>query len=77
MKVPLSRNIGVMNRKAGKLKKSMLGAKAVKHMAIAENSKPPKKATTGIRRTRGLVINPNAAIMASKVFWKYIRTNDA
>jgi len=44
------------------LKKSMFGAREVKHMAMAENIKPQKKATRGISRNSGLVIKPNAAI---------------
>ncbi len=39
----------------------MLGAMAVKHMAIAENIKPVKKATKGIKMKNGLAINPKAA----------------
>ena len=52
--VPLKRNIGVMNRKVGKLKKSISGAIAVKHIANAANSSPPKKAKTGTNRNSGL-----------------------
>ena len=33
-----------MNRKVGKLKKSMVEAEAVKHMASDAKSRPPKKA---------------------------------
>lgn len=77
-------------------------------MAIAENIRPPKKASRGIRMNSGLEIRPKAAttartmveltmllvaphksspamtssmligvaMMASKVFWKYMRTNE-
>ena len=87
----------------------MLGATAVKHMAIEANISPPKKAIRGNKKNSGLVTNPKAAItaktivaliidlvapqrsspamtsstltgvvtMASKVFWKYMRTNEA
>ncbi len=97
------------------MKKSMSGAAAVKHMAIDENSKPPKNMTSGMRKTKGEVTRGTAvnrlakpitastiealivarvapqssspattsstltgvAMMASKVFWKYMRTNEA
>jgi hypothetical protein len=36
------------------LKKSMLGAAAVKHMAIALKSNPPKNAMMGIKNTSGV-----------------------
>ena len=107
--MPLKKNIGVKKRKEGKLKKSMLGATAVKHMAIEANINPPKNANGITSRNRGLLIKPKAAItantivalivdlvapqrsspattsstligvatMASKVFWKYIRTKEA
>ncbi len=107
--VPLKRNIGVMNRKVGKLKKSISGATAVKHIAKAANSSPPKNAKTGTNKNSGLETKPKAAItpntivafmvarvaphrsspaitsstltgvaiIASNVFWKYMRTNDA
>jgi hypothetical protein len=39
----------------------MFGAKAVKHMAIAENIKPERKANNGIRKIKGLETNPNTA----------------
>ena len=93
----------------------MLGAAAVKHMAIELNMSPPKNEITGTSRNSGEVINglgvknPASAItestivefmvalvapqssspattsstetgvatMASKVFWKYMRTNEA
>ncbi len=87
----------------------MFGAIAVKHIAIDAKSNPPKKATNGNSKNRGLEIKPKAPItantivalikdrvapqssspattsstligvatIASKVFWKYIRTNDA
>ena len=107
--VPHKKNMGVRKRNEGKLKKSMLGAKAVKHMAIELNIKPPKNAKSGTNRNIGLVIKPKSATthstmvafivarvapqssspattsstlmgvatMASKVFWKYMRTNEA
>jgi hypothetical protein len=87
----------------------MLGAIAVKHIAMDANINPPKKAIRGNKKNSGLVTNPKTAItvktivaliidrvapqrsspattsstltgvatMASKVFWKYIRTNEA
>ena len=107
--VPLSKNMGVINRNVGKLKKSMLDAKAVKHIASEAKSSPPKNATIGTRTAQGLEIKPKTAttiktivplmaarvapqrsspaitsstltgvaMIASKVFWKYMRTNDA
>ena len=113
--VPHKKNMGVRNRNEGKLKKSMFGATAVKHMAMALNIKPAKNAISGTSRNSGLVIkgtvvnNPETAMttktmvafivarvapqrsspattsstltgvatMASKVFWKYMRTNEA
>ncbi len=108
-KVPHKKNMGVRNRNEGKLKKSMLGATDVKHIAIEANIKPPKNANGITSRNSGLEIKPKAATtantmvvlivarvapqrsspattsstltgvatMASKVFWKYMRTNDA
>ena len=93
----------------------MFGAAAVKHMAMDEKSKPPKKAISGTNRnkgeeTSGTAVNRLAtpittntivafmvervaphrispattsstltgvATMASNVFWKYMRTNEA
>jgi hypothetical protein len=60
--VPLNRNIGVMNRNPGQSKKSIFGARDVKHSAIAENISPATKATSGISRNIGLVTRPKAAI---------------
>ena len=86
----------------------MLGAMAVKHMAIDANINPPRKASSGTKRKSGLEIKPKAAIttstvvefivarvaphtsspaitsstltgvaiMASNVFWKYMRTKE-
>ncbi len=96
------------------MKKSMLGAAAVKHIAIELNINPPKKANGIASRNRGEKINgltvkltapitartmvalivalvaphssspattsstlTGVATIASKVFWKYMRTNDA
>lgn len=91
------------------MKKSMLGAMAVKHIAMAANSNPPKNAIGITNKNSGLVTKPKSAItaktmvaliidrvapqrsspattsstltgvatMASKVFWKYMRTNEA
>ena len=42
----------------------MFGASDVKHIAIAENISPPKKAIIGTRRNIGLEINPKAAMTA-------------
>lgn len=39
------------------MKKSILGATAVKHIAIPDSIRPPKNAITGISRNSGLVIN--------------------
>ena len=107
--MPHRKNIGVRNRNEGKLKKSMFGATAVKHIAMEANINPPKNANGITSRNSGLVINPKTAItantmvalivdlvapqrsspattsstltgvatMASKVFWKYMRTNEA
>ena len=107
--MPHKKNIGVRKRKLGKLKKSILGAAAVKHIAIEANIRPPAKANGIASRKRGLLIKPKAATtastivelmvarvaphsnspattsstligvatMASNVFWKYMRTNEA
>ncbi len=107
--VPHRKNMGVRKRKEGKLKKSMFGAAAVKHIAMEANINPPKNARGTISKARGVDTNPNAATtaktidelivdlvaphssspattsstltgvatMASKVFWKYMRTNEA
>jgi hypothetical protein len=64
-KVPLKKNIGVRKRNEGKLKKSMFGAAAVKHMAMEENIKPTKNAMGITSRNKGLLIKPNAATTAS------------
>ena len=45
----------------------MLGATAVKHIAMAPNINPPKKAITGTSRKRGLVIKPKIAITPSTI----------
>jgi len=63
--VPLSKNIGVMNRKVGKLKKSIVEAKAVKHMANEANRSPPKNAIIGTRTANGLETKPKVATTAS------------
>lgn len=86
----------------------MLGAIAVKHMAMEANINPPKKAKRGTNMKKGVETKPKAAtttnaveelmvarvaphrsspaitsstltgvaIIASKVFWKYIRTKE-
>ena len=59
--VPLRRNIGVMKRKVGYSKESILGEMAVKHMAMDENNSPTRKETSGISRNRGLGVKPKAA----------------
>jgi hypothetical protein len=108
-KVPHKKNMGVKNKNEGKLKKSMFGAAAVKHIAMELNISPPKNASGITSRNSGLEIKPKAATtaktmvelivalvaphrsspattsstltgvatMASKVFWKYMRTNEA
>ena len=107
--MPHKKNIGVKNKKEGKLKKSMFGATEVKHIAIEANISPPKKARGITSRNSGLEIKPKAAttaktmvvlnvarvapqssspattsstlmgvaMIASKVFWKYMRTKEA
>lgn len=65
--VPHKKNIGVRNRKDGKLKKSMFGAAAVKHMAIELNIRPPKKASGIAKRNSGLEIKPKIATTASTI----------
>ena len=42
----------------------MLGASEVKHMAMAENISPVKKAIGRISRTRGVEMRPKAAMTA-------------
>ena len=54
-KVPVKKNIGVKKRNVGKLKKSIFGATAVKHMAMEENIKPPKNAI-GIMRMKNAAL---------------------
>src|SRR5208283_1984191 len=66
-KVPLRKNIGVRNKNEGKLKKSMLGATAVKHIAMEPNSNPPKNASGTTNRNSGLLINPKIAITANTI----------
>src|SRR5690606_38306834 len=44
-----------------KLKKSMFGARAVKHIPKDANRSPPKKAKTGTKINKGLEIRPKAA----------------
>lgn len=66
-KVPHKKNMGVRKRNEGKLKKSMFGAAAVKHMAMDENIKPTKKAIGITSRNRGLLIKPKAATTASTI----------
>ena len=65
--VPLKKNIGVKKRKVGKLKKSMLGAAAVKHMAMEPNISPPKNAIGTIIRNSGLEIKPKVATTANTI----------
>ena len=60
--MPHKKNIGVKNRNDGKLKKSIFGAAAVKHMAIEANINPPKKAIGITSRNSGLEIKPKTAI---------------
>ena len=66
-KVPLSRNMGVMKRNVGKLKKSMADANDVKHMPNEAKSKPPTNATTGTRRAHQLETKPKAATTARTI----------
>ena len=61
-KVPHKKNMGVRNRNEGKLKKSMLGAAAVKHIAMELNMNPPKKANGITSRNSGLEIKPNSQL---------------
>ena len=64
-KVPLKKNIGVKNRNVGKLKKSIFGDTAVKHIAMEANSKPPKNASGITSKNSGLLIKPKTAITTS------------
>ena len=57
--VPHKKNIGVRKRNDGKLKKSMFGAAAVKHIAIEANIKPPKNAKGMTIRKNGVETKPN------------------
>ena len=59
--VPLRRNMGVMKRKIGYSKESILGEIAVKHMAMAENNSPTRKEIGGISRNSGLGARRKAA----------------
>src|SRR3989339_1653353 len=52
-KVPLNRNIGVINRKMGRLKRSMVGTIPVKYIPIAPKASPPKNAQTTPMSPRG------------------------
>ena len=45
----------------------MLGAIAVKHMAMAANSNPPKNAIKGNKKNSGLVTKPKSAITANTI----------
>ena len=60
--VPLNRNIGVMNNRAGYSRTIMFGVNAVKHIPIQAKSKPAKKAKGIISRAYFRSINPKAAI---------------
>ena len=59
--VPLRRNMGVIKRKVGYSKESILGEMAVKHMAMAENNSPTRKEIGGISRNSGLGVKRKAA----------------
>jgi hypothetical protein len=59
--VPHRKNMGVRKRNEGKLKKSMLGAAAVKHIAIEANINPPKKANGITIKNNGVEISPKSA----------------
>jgi hypothetical protein len=48
-KVPPNKNMCMMKRKMGKLKTSMWGTKAVKHMAADPKAKSPTKAMGKIK----------------------------
>ena len=65
--VPVKKNIGVKNKKVGKLKKSILGANAVKHIAMEPNINPPKKANGTTNKNNGFEIKPKAAITAKTI----------
>ena len=65
--VPLSKNMGVINKNEGKLKKSMFAANAVKHMPRDANNSPPKNASTGTKTAKGEDTNPKAATIASTI----------
>jgi hypothetical protein len=47
-KVPLNRNMGVMNRKMGRLNMSMVGVMPVKNMPMVPKARPPRR--PGARR---------------------------
>ena len=49
------------------MKKSIFGAKAVKHIPKQANSSPPKKATGNIAKNHGVEINPKAATTAKTI----------
>ena len=66
-KVSLRKNIGVKKRNVGKLKKSMFGAAAVKHMAMEENISPPKNAIGITSKKRGVEIKPKTEITANTI----------
>ena len=65
--MPHKKNIGVRNRNEGKLKKSMFGAKAVKHIAIEANINPPKNAMGITSKKIGVEIKPKAATTAKTI----------
>lgn len=59
--MPHRKNMGVRKRNEGKLKKSMLGAAAVKHIAMEANINPPKKANGITIKNNGVEISPKSA----------------
>jgi hypothetical protein len=51
--VPLKRNMGVMNKKIGRLKVSIVGIIPVKNIPIDPNAIPPRKARGSTKRPWG------------------------
>ena len=64
-KVPEKRNMGVINRKIGKLNISMLGMIPVKNIPIEAKASPPKKARGMHTSARGNPANPRGMSTAN------------
>ena len=66
-KVPLKRNMGVTNKKIGRLNISMVSTVPVKNRPIDPKAIPPTKAKGMIKRPAGYWIRPNRLITACMI----------